>query len=48
MLFCFVSDFVHEDSFTEIAFSLYDKKDHYLAVKHGKMVVKVGVRARHF
>lgn len=32
--------FVPKGNFTKRAFSLYDKTDYYLAVKHGKMVVK--------
>ena len=45
VLFCFVSDFLPGkiSSTNEYTISLDNKTNHYLAVEHGKMVVKVGV-----
>ena len=45
VLFCFVSDFVREKipNTHGYGFSLDNKTNYYLAIEHGKMVVKVGV-----
>ena len=42
-MLCFVSDFLRKIIQNTFAFSLDNKTNYYLAIEHGKMVVKVGV-----